>query len=208
LSRQIDVRGLNNLQQATQQGERVILLTCHSLALEYGALAISREFPIVGLIKPARNALFEWMIARGRCRFQCRLIKRDTGIRHIVRAVKQGEMFYYLPDEDLGKSQQTEFVPFFNVPTATLTSLGRLARLCDAQVVPCFSWLDEKTGRYVLQFYPVLADFPTGDDRTDANRMNQTLENMVRTAPLQYMWSLRIFQTRPPNVPSPYRGSD
>lgn len=208
LAQSIEIQGEAVLAQAQAANKQIILLTCHSLALEYGALAVTQEHATVGLIKPARNALFEWLIARGRSRFQGRLIERNAGIRHIVRAVKQGMMFYYLPDEDLGGSQQTAFVPFFGVPTATLTSLGRLARLCDAVVVPCFSWLDESRGKYVLSFYPALEDFPGEDEVADASRMNQVLEQMIGSAPEQYLWSFRIFQTRPDGVPNPYAQND
>lgn len=204
LDDKITIRGAEHLARARDKNKRIILLTCHSLALEYGALAITREHATVGLIKPARNELFEWLIARGRSRFQGRLFERDAGIRNIVRAVKQGMMFYYLPDEDLGRTQQTAFLPFFNVSTATLTSLGRLTQLCNASVVPCFSWLDESVGKYVLEFYPALEDFPGRDEKADAGRMNQVLEQMIRTAPEQYLWSFRIFQTRPASEPSPY----
>lgn len=204
LDKQIEIRGVENLSQSLANKKRTILLTCHSLGLEYGALAITRNYSTVGLVKPARNELFEWLIARGRSRFQGRLFERDAGIRNIVRAIKNGLLFYYLPDEDLGRTQQTEFLPFFDVPTATLTSLGRLAHMCDAQVVPCFTWLDESVGKYVLEFYPALEDFPGADEVADAGRMNQVLEKMICVAPEQYMWSFRIFQTRPASAPSLY----
>ncbi|MDH5180763.1 MAG: lipid A biosynthesis acyltransferase [Gammaproteobacteria bacterium] len=204
LERSIVMHNAHHLEQARGDEQPVILLTCHNLALEFGALITSRRHEIVGLIKAARNPLFEWLVARGRTRFMCRLIERDAGIRHIVKAVKMGIIFYYLPDEDLGQTQQTAFLPFFGVQTSTLTSLGRLARLCNARVVPCYTRLDGESGKYILEFFPPLEDFPSADELADATRMNQTLEALIRTAPEQYMWSFRIFQTRPANEPCPY----
>ena len=177
--------------------QRVIILTCHTLGLEYGALAITQQSETVGLVKPARNPLFEWLVTRGRTRFHGRLFERNTGIRPIVQAIRAGQRFYYLPDEDLGGSQQTTFAPFFGVPTATLTSLGRLSRMCDAVVVPCISYLDESNDQYVVHFFPPEVESSSGDEQLDTERMNQLLEQMIRLAPEQYMWSLRLFQTRP-----------
>jgi len=34
--------------------------------------------------------------------------------------------------------------------------------------------------------------------------MNLELEKLIRLAPDQYMWSLRLFQTRPDGSPPPY----
>jgi len=184
--------------------QRVIILTCHTLGLEYGALAITQQLATVGLVKPARNPLFEWLVARGRTRFHGRLFERNTGIRPIVHAIRAGQRFYYLPDEDLGGSQPTSFAPFFGVATATLTSLGRLSRMCDAIVVPCITYLDEASDQYVVHFFPPETDFSSGDEQRDTERMNQLLEAMIRVAPEQYMWSLRLFQTRPDGEASPY----
>ena len=186
------------------EAQRVIILTCHTLGLEYGALAITQRLATVGLIKPARNPLFEWLVSRGRTRFHGRLFDRNTGLRPIVHAIRTGQRFYYLPDEDLGGSQQTTFASFFGVPTATLTSLGRLARMCEAVVVPCITYLDEASDQYVVHFFPPETDFSSGDEQGDSEHMNRLLEVMIGQAPEQYMWSLRLFQTRPKGEASPY----
>ncbi|MEE8210306.1 MAG: hypothetical protein V3T85_00150, partial [Acidiferrobacterales bacterium] len=55
-----------------------------------------------------------------------------------------------------------------------------------------------------LVLNPVLAEFPTGDPNKDAARMNAALEQSIRDAPEQYMWTLKLFKTRPDNGPSPY----
>ena len=44
----------------------------------------------------------------------------------IVKALKDGYPFYYLPDMDFGRKESI-FVPFFGVQTATITGLARLA---------------------------------------------------------------------------------
>lgn len=207
LNKRIQFKGLEHIKQCQQKDKRVILLTCHMLSLEYGALALTEKVKTVGLIKPARNKLFEWLIARGRMRFegQAKLYLRDKGIRPVIREIKQHWAFYYLPDEDLGEKAKTCFVPFFGVETATLTALAPLAKMTHAAVLPAVSTLDEQTGRYIFEVEKPLDDFPVDDELQNMETMNHVIEQLILKAPAQYMWSLRLFHTRPDGQPSPYQ---
>lgn len=207
LKKRIQFKGLEHIEQCQQKKQPVILLTCHMLALEYGALALTEKVKTVGLIKPARNKLFEWLIARGRMRFagQAKLYLRDQGIRPVIREIKQGWAFYYLPDEDLGEKAKSCFVPFFGVETATLTALAPMVKMTNAVVIPAVTTLDEKTGCYRFEVEKPLENFPQEDELENMKRMNQAIEQQILKAPAQYMWSLRLFQTRPGGAASPYQ---
>lgn len=206
LNKRIIIQGVEHIERPYLSDRRIILLSCHTPGMEYGAAAITRRYPTVGMVKPARNPLVEWLVARGRTRFNSRLIERGAGIRHVVRAIRKKNLFFYFPDENLGATRQSEFLPFFGVPTATLTSLGRLADMTHALIVPCITRFNRKQDRYEVQCYPALSGFPTGDAIEDARAMNRAVEQMIREAPEQYMWSFRLFQTRPDNQASPYDG--
>ncbi len=206
LEQMVSIEGMEYLQRCQEEGRPVILLTGHSIALDFGATAITRQFATVGLIKPVRNPVIEWLMSRGRTRYRGRLYLRKEGLRPVVRALRQGQAFYYLPDEDLThvKGGDWIFVPFFGVPTATITALGKLARLSGAAVVPCMTWYLPEQGRYRVSLSAPLKNFPSGDIAADTVRMNAELERMIRQQPEQYMWSLRLFKTRPDGVSSPY----
>ena len=206
LNKRIKFNGAENIAACYKSNTPVILLTCHMLALEYGALALSEKFKTVGLIKPARNQLFEWLITHGRKRYQgmLELYLRDNGIRPVIRAIKKKSTFYYLPDEDLGDKAKTSFIPFFGVETATLTALSPMANMTKAAVLPAVTTLDENTGVYTLNVDEALSHFPSENEHEDMLRMNQVLEQLILKAPTQYMWSLRLFQTRPNGASSPY----
>lgn len=204
LDRLITIEGEEHIRDALNEGRSVLLLTGHAVALDFGGLAISRRFAVVGLIKTMRNELLEYFLARGRIRFGAHLCLRESGIRGVIKAVKQGHIFYYVPDEDLGGSQRTVFAPFFGVPQATITALGRMSRMANAVVLPTMSYFDADTGCYRVIIDPPLEDFPTGDEQRDAERQNAEIERLVRRAPEQYMWSFRLFQTRPEGEENPY----
>lgn len=205
LKRIISIEGLEHITACRERGESLIMLTGHSVALDYGATALTQFFPSVGLVKPSRNPLIDWLMSRGRLRFQATLFQRDDGLRPVLKAMKTGKVFYYLPDEDLSHVEGSDwvFAPFFGVPTATITALGRLARMGKARVLPAMSYYEGK-GRYVLRIHPPLKDYPSGDPQEDAMRQNQALETLVAEAPEQYMWTLTLFRKRPDGAPIPY----
>jgi Kdo2-lipid IVA lauroyltransferase/acyltransferase len=200
----LTLEGEAHLQKVLESGGKVILLTSHNVALDFGAAALTRFYPSVGLIKPARNPVVDWLMGRGRTRFKGILFLRDKGMRPIVKAIKNGHAFYYLPDEDLGP-EYSVFVPFFGVQTATLTALSKLSRMTGATVLPFATVYNTQTGHYKAQILPPLKDFPTEDETADAARMNRELEKMIALAPTQYMWSMRLFQSRPDGSPPPYK---
>jgi Kdo2-lipid IVA lauroyltransferase/acyltransferase len=149
------------------------------------------------------NANIDAMIRAGRERFgNATLFTRQEGIRPLIRELKKGVPFFYLPDMDFG-ARDSVFVPFFGVNAATITGLSRLCALTNAVVVPVIA-LQNKNGGYDARFYPAWSDFPSGNDEADALRLNQFIETRVLEAPAQYLWTHRRFKTRPPGENSVY----
>jgi KDO2-lipid IV(A) lauroyltransferase len=96
------------------------------------------------------------------------------------------------------------FVPFFGVPTCTLTAVSRLARLGGARVVPFVTEVLPNYEGYRLKIFKPLSDFPSGSDTVDARRMNEFLEEQILKFPEQYYWVHRRFKHRPPGMPAVY----
>lgn len=204
IDRKVHVSGLEHLRTARERAPTLILLGAHFVGLNFGVLLAQYE-PMFSMYKPPRDPVLDWFLNSGRVRFGCRLLARARGMRPVVRALRQGRTFYYIPDEDFGPTRSV-FAPFFGVPTATLPTLGRLAALTQAAVVPLFVRLLPGAQGYALEVQPPLTEFPSGDPMRDAARMNQVLEQGIRKTPEQYMWTFRFFKTRPDNASSPYAG--
>lgn len=198
----ISVTGLEHLHAARTRGRRVILLAPHCVGMNVGGIIVSRHETTFSMFKPQRSPRINWLLARARARYGAPLIARDEGLRPVLRALNEGLIFYYLPDEDFGP-QRSVFTPFFGVPTATLPTLGRLAERANADVIPCFTRLLPHGRGYEVCLGPSLARFPSGDRIADAARMNAALEDGIRTMPEQYMWTFKLFKTRPHGA-SPY----
>jgi len=188
----------------TLKNHNVILLLPHMVGLDCGITYASSLRPTISMMKALNNELVNWRLWKGRTRFKpTRVVMRDQGLRPLVRGVKKGLACYYMPDEDFGESNLSVFAPFFGQPVSTLTTLSAMARLAKAKVVPVYPVMLEN-GHYEVSFDAPLEDFPSGDDRADAARVNQMVERCIKRAPSQYMWTLRWFKTRPDNAVSPY----
>lgn len=198
------IEGLEYLEAARAQGRGVILLGGHYTTLEISGRFLA--FHVQGLqpiYKPARNKLFEAVMANSRKHLFDDLLP-SADMRTIVRNLKKGKVVWYAPDQDFGR-ERSVFAPFFGVPTATLISTARLAKLSGAPVVPYYSErLPGKEG-FLLRLAPALENFPSGDDLADATLVNQVIEEQVRKVPGQYLWLHKRFKTRPEGEADVYR---
>ena len=122
-------------------------------------------------------------------------------LRPVIRALRDGLPFYYLPDMDHGPVNSV-FVPFFGVPAATVPMVSRLAKLTGAKVVMAVTEMTAEG--YVLHLEEPWDDFPTDSVEADTERMNRAIERWVLKMPDQYLWTHRRFKTRPPGAPSVY----
>jgi KDO2-lipid IV(A) lauroyltransferase len=184
------------------RGKPVIILAPHFVALDAGGLRLAMDSRFVTMYQRQKNPVVDAAMRRGRERFPGVVLSRQQGVRAAIRHLRAGIPFYFLPDIDLGM-RDAVFVPFFGVAAATVTATARLAQLSGATVLPFVTLLTP--GGYVGRFYPPWEDFPGDDIEAATRRMNAFIEDRVREAPAQYLWSHKRFKTRPPGEPSPYR---
>ena len=178
--------------------QAVIVLVPHFVGMDVGWTRLSCDRRLAAIYARQKNAYFEKVLLRGRIRFSDGVhLRREDGFRPAIRAMREAMPLYYLPDMDFG-DQQVVFVPFFGHLAATITAVSRLARACNARVVPCVSRMLEGGAGYVVKLYPAWDNFPGPDFETDARRMNAFIEERVREMPEQYYWVHRRFKTRPP----------
>ena len=202
IQRLVRVEGLEHWQAVRERP--VIWLVPHFVGLDMGGTRIITEWQGASMYSQQKNPLFNRVLLRGRTRFvKPVLFSRQDGIRPVVKTLRDGVPFYYLPDMDFGP-RDSIFVPFFGVPAATVTGVSRLAQLGDAVVVPAITRQLPGGQGYVLRFYPAWQDFPTADVTADTRRMNAFIEERVREMPEQYYWLHKRFKTRPNGEPSPY----
>ena len=202
IERLVRVEGLEHWQAVADRP--VIWLAPHFVGLDMGGVRITTQWRACSMYSRQKNPVFERILMHGRTRFvEPVLFSRQQGLRSIVRILREGLPFYYLPDMDYGE-RDSIFVPFFGVPAATITGLSRLASVAGAVVVPAVTRQLPGAGGYVLTFYPAWKDFPGASVEEDTRRMNAFIEQRVLEMPEQYFWLHKRFKTRPPGEPRFY----
>ena len=181
-----------------------IVFAPHFYSMDAGGLALPlntpREFTSIFATNPD-PVLDAWFMA-GRQRFgKVRMLNRADGVKPIISCLRKGGLLYLLPDMDFGPGESI-FVPFYGVPTATVPSLSRFARLGRAKVLGMYTRLTP-TG-YVAELSPAWEHFPTDDVEADTARMNRELQGYIDTMPGQYYWVHKRFKTRPEGEPGVY----
>ena len=209
LRRLVRFSGNEHIERVLAMKRPIVFLAPHFVALDLGGLALHLKYVeqfangYVTMYRGPTSRLFDYQIRRGRLRFGGRLVERREGIKPVLRELRQGTPFYYLPDQDAGR-RGTVFAPFFGVPAATLSALSRVARMTNAVVIPFYTRLLPGGRGFEAIVRPPFANFPSGDDVADAVRMNAEIEEGVRMMPAQYFWVHKRFKTRPEGMASIY----
>jgi KDO2-lipid IV(A) lauroyltransferase len=204
LQRLIRVEGADTIRGLLDAGRPIMLLAPHFVGLDAGGVGIAMRFDCASLYAEQSSKVFNRLLYQGRKRFGDQLLlSRDENLRTIVRAMKAGRPFYYLPDVNF-RTRDSIFVPFFGVPAATVSGLSRLAKLTGAAVVPCATRMLPGGQGYVVEVGQAWDNYPTDDVEADTRRMNAWIEEAVRTMPEQYYWVHRRFKTRPAGEPPLY----
>lgn len=203
IRRFVTFEGLENLLEEAKTGP-VIAVAPHFAGLDAAGIALNTYVRGVSLYQKQSNPAWDEAVLAGRKRFSDPILiakSNASDLRPVLRAMKEGLPFYYLPDMDHG-IKNSIFVPFFGVQAATLPMVSRLARVTRAKVVWCIATMTEK-GYHVILSKP-WENFPTADYEADTLRVNQELEEWIRAYPDQYLWVHRRFKTRPEGEPSIY----
>ena len=178
------------------EGRPIVLLSPHFVGLDAGATRISMYIEGCSVFSKQKNPVLNKLLYDGRMRFnEAILLSRQDGMRKIVKAMKEGHQFYYLPDMDFGPKESI-FVPFFGVQAATIPALSRIVRLTKALVVPCIT--RQVPDGYELEVMPPWENFPGESVEADTEAMNRFIESQVLRMPEQYFWLHKRFKTRPP----------
>ena len=196
------VEGLENLQQAAAKGRGVLLVAAHFTTLEIGGFLLSLFHPMAVSYRAHGNALFDGVMFNCRRGLYPRVIERRD-VRGALRSLRDGHVLWYAPDQDYGP-RRAVFVPFFGTRAATITATSRYAGANNSPVLFFSHYRRPDNSGYHLRISPELENFPCGDEREDAIRINRLVEDAVRERPDQYLWLHKRFKTRETGDPSPY----
>jgi len=190
------IEGYAHFRTACDAGPTIIFAP-HFVGVDILAIRLSMERDAISMYSRQKNRVFDEFLISRRRRFRpIRLASRQDGIKPIIRGLRERLPFFFLPDMDFG-ARDALFVPFFGVPAATVDALPRLAAATGARVLPVVVSQRGLGEGYVIRFFPVWEDYPSGDVVRDTRRMNAFIEEHARARPEQYYWLHKRFKTRP-----------
>jgi len=198
-----ELKGKQHITSVLESGKGAIILGFHLTSLEFGGLALGNSIPMAAMYRKNRNKHFDKAMCEGRLRSVTDVIERDD-VRTMIKSLKAGKAVWYAADQDYG-AKHSIFVPFFNIPAATITATSRFVRLTKVPVIPMTHFRDPDTRKLIIQLHPPLEDFTSIDEYTDAKQINQFLEQFLTQHPADYLWLHRRFKTRPEGLPSVYK---
>ena len=191
------ITGIDEITTALAQKQGVILLFPHFIPIYlvgrlfglHSGIAFSSMYH-----SPRNPALNNFIVKR--LRKNCDKVFTRKDARNMVKHLLAGNIVWYAPDLDLGKKLSI-FVPFFNVPAATLTAPSKMAKLAHAKIIPIAFYRQDDGKGYDIHIKPALKNFPTEDEAQDMHIINHTIEEIIRQKPEQYLWQYKRFHTRP-----------
>lgn len=195
-NRLVSIKGREHYDEALASGRNIIILAPHFISLDVAGYCLAQERPTLTMYQYAKNGLVDEIVKRGRLRYGGELVERKAPMRNLIRAIRKGHPFYYLPDQDAGR--KGVFVPFFHESASTYSMLGKFAEMTNALVVPCRTRIKHWGQGYEVSLGKPLENFPLGDEIEDTARMNEEVANLIRPHPEQYFWVHKRFKTRPP----------
>lgn len=195
------IEGREHFDAAQASGKGIMFFTGHFSILDMGVALLGDNFDVGTVYRRHDNPLFNYYMTRSREKSLAYTVARKD-VRGMVRRLRKGENLCYLPDQDFGPKHSI-FVPFFGVPTASITTTTALAKTGNAIVLPFTGYREGKDFKYVLKFYPPLA-IPSDDEVADTKLWNQWLEQTIAERPDQYLWLHKRFKTRPEGEPGIY----
>lgn len=187
--------GYEYAESAFAKGKGIILITPHFTCVEMVARFIGMQNNFGILYRPHKKSFISYIHERFRKRHFIHYIPNNQ-IRQMLVALHHNKAIWYAYDIDAGEKHSV-FAPFFGVPTATLTTVSRIARLSGAAIIPMNYYRRDDELGYDIILSPPLENFPTNDLLADATRLNAILEITIRQKPEQYIWQYKRFKTRP-----------
>jgi lauroyl-KDO2-lipid IV(A) myristoyltransferase len=203
LRRRVSLQGFEHVKAARDAGQPIIFIMPHVWGIDYAGLRLNLELPMATMAKAHRNELFNWFSNRIRSRLGGHVYMREAGLRVLISEMRQGNSFFYLPDEDLGP-EQSVFAPLFATTKATLPVVGRLAAAGKAQVMPVTIGYDDKAHSFTLTVLPAIDEASMAGKENEALALNCAVEQVIAAYPEQYMWFLKLLKTRPEGEASIY----
>ena len=187
VARKFRLNGLEHIEQGLEGGRGVVMVTAHIGNWDMaGVLLASRGYPVNVIHDTLRPKRWNDRVQGIRELIGLRLIPVETGVRQMLRALRQNEILAILIDRPM--EEEGVAVQFFGAETRVPAGAATLALRAGAPVV-CAAALRNGDGFEAL-VSPAIEIQPSGDPERDVQALTQGvmswLETQIRSHPDQW----------------------
>jgi lauroyl/myristoyl acyltransferase len=200
MSSQLEIRGLEHLEEASKYGKGVLAVSCHMGSYEVVAAIWSATLTPVSFFAEELEprTLFEWY-RDTRARLGVSVLTLDHGgIRKVMQALRDQEMVITAIDRDITGTGHS--MPFFGRPAPIPLGPAAIALRLGTPLLPvCVYRLPDD--RYVAEAAPMVIPKDTGHPKEDQVRTTEQLlrqiEVFIQRHPEQWHVPHRIWEGSP-----------
>jgi Kdo2-lipid IVA lauroyltransferase/acyltransferase len=196
-----DCQGWNLVDAALARGKGVILVSPHLGCFELTGQFVATRVDLTFLYSPPKIGWLAPLMLAGRQRGAARGVAAGIGgVKSMLKSLRRGGVIGILPDQ-VPSGGEGVWADFFGRPAYTMTLIGRLQQSTGASVILIFAERLPKGSGYRIQLRPL--EVPASSDKTQiAERLNKAIEDLIRVAPAQYLWSYNRYKV-PSGAPLP-----
>jgi KDO2-lipid IV(A) lauroyltransferase len=183
------------VQEALDAKRGIVFLTPHLGCFEITAQTVSTKTPLTVMYRPPRKDVLKPLIEGARARGgQLKLAPANlSGVRTLLKALRQGEPIGVLPDQ-VPQEGEGVWADFFGKPAYTMTLPGKLQQMSGAPIILTYAERLPRGAGFVMRFVrfdQVLGTTP--EEQTRA--INAAMEALIARCPAQYLWSYNRYKT-------------
>jgi KDO2-lipid IV(A) lauroyltransferase len=187
--------GWEHVEAAQALGHGIVFVTPHLGSYDIAGRYISHRlpFPLTAMYRPPKLAWLDPVMNAGRARGKGKTAPATaSGVRVLMKALKNGEATIILPDQVPGHGEGV-WAPFFGRPAYTMTLVPRLAQVKGVETLLFVGERLPHGAGFKVHIEPMPQPF-TGDKEQDTALLNLAVENLIRRFPTQYLWSYNRYK--------------
>ncbi len=200
--RWIDYEGMHHLEEAYQEGNGVIVLTCHMGAFDLVGRILALKYPTNIIVREHRNPKLNDLLLQNRTKLGAKIFYSGDSMLKVVRLLNKGEIVIILIDQDITRMKGV-FVDFFGKKAYTPIGATWLAQNTKAKVIP-MGIRQKPNYRHQVTVCAPLPVAKSGkkeqDQIVNTARFSKSLETLIEKDPAQWTWMHRRWKTKPEDL--------
>jgi KDO2-lipid IV(A) lauroyltransferase len=203
LDKEVDLYGIERVQEATKRGQGVVVATAHfgnpEIAVQVGALL---GLDVLVLAEPLSPPSFDEMMTKMRTTFGVAYEDVSfSAVAHAIKHLRGGGVLAIICDRDIQGTGTP--LPFFGEETPLPLGAVELAARTGALLIPGYS--RRRGSKFDITFEEPIELEKTGDREADAvtnaKKLLKVAEGWIRSDPGQWMVLERIWKPKLPQLP-------